>query len=397
MTIFECQNLTLIGSLTFKKTIDILFLVIKLHIIGIICEYNPFHNGHVYHIERIKSMYPDSLIILVLNGYFLERGEISILTKKDKTKIALDYKVDIVLELPVFFGVQSADNFASAAVEILNYFGVQKIIIGSESNNAEKLIEIAKIQLYNPSYDEEVKRYLKEGINYPSALAKALHSDFSFLPNDLLGISYAKAIIKNNYPIKLECIKRTNSYNDLSSEDNIVSASNIRTRIATGGAISKYVPVEVDKTVVLPDMKKYFHLLKCKILTDSHINEYLDVDEGIQYRLKKYITKTDNLEEFINFIKTKRYTYNKLNRMFIHILLGIKKDEVLELDYVRILGFNRQGKNYLNTIKEDLKISVKANKKSKLFYYETNASLIYDIICDTNTFLFENAQKPIIK
>ena len=99
-----------------------------MQIIGIICEYNPFHNGHIYHINKIKSLYPDSLIILVLNGYFCQRGDISLLAKQDKTKIALEYGVDIVVELPTIFGTQSADIFAYKAIEILNYFQVQTII-----------------------------------------------------------------------------------------------------------------------------------------------------------------------------------------------------------------------------------------------------------------------------
>ena len=105
-----------------------------MEIIGIICEYNPFHNGHSYHIKKIKERYPDSLIILVLNGYFLERGETSILSKEDKVKIVLDNSIDIILELPFIFGTQSADTFASISLKILNNFQVSKLIFGSESN-----------------------------------------------------------------------------------------------------------------------------------------------------------------------------------------------------------------------------------------------------------------------
>ena len=125
-------------------------------VIGIICEYNPFHNGHLYHINRIKEMYPNSLIILILNGYFLERGEVSILTKEDKTKIALNNNIDIVAELPFIYGTQSADTFADISLKILNNFKVNKLVFGSECNNIEKIKEIANIEL-NKEFDAKVK------------------------------------------------------------------------------------------------------------------------------------------------------------------------------------------------------------------------------------------------
>jgi predicted nucleotidyltransferase len=176
-------------------------------VIGIICEYNPFHNGHLYHINKIKEMYPNSLIVLVLNGYFLERGEISILTKEDKVKISLDNNIDIIAELPFVFGSQSADTFAEAAVIILNYLGVQKLVFGSECNDIDLLTSIASKEL-KENLNQKIKENLKEGCNYPTALNKSLGININ-TPNDLLGISYIKAIIKNKLKIKPITIKRT--------------------------------------------------------------------------------------------------------------------------------------------------------------------------------------------
>ena len=167
-------------------------------IIGIIAEYNPFHNGHIYHINKIKEKYPDAILILVLNGYFLERGEISILTKEEKTRIALEYGVNIVLELPFLMGSQSADIFADASIKILNNYHVNKIIFGSECNDVNMLTNIAKAQ-FKDDFDELVKNYMDEGCNYPTALARACKVNFDFNPNDLLGISYIKAIILKLY------------------------------------------------------------------------------------------------------------------------------------------------------------------------------------------------------
>lgn len=366
-----------------------------MEVIGIICEYNPFHNGHLYHIKKIKELYPNSLIILVLNGYFLERGEISILSKEAKTKIALAHGVDIILELPVIYGTQSADTFASISLKILNNFHVNKIIFGSESNEIEKIKEIASKQL-DEEYNKLVKEYLDNGLNYPTALAKALNIDFEFLPNDLLGISYTKAIIQNNYNIEPITIKRTSAYHDTSSNDHIVSASNIREKIKNNEDISKYIPINIKDFINNTNYENYFKLLKYKINTDNYLNEYLDVDEGIEYRLLEYINKPKNIDEFINNIKTKRYTYNKLNRMFIHILLSFLKTDNIDIEYIKILGFNSNGKKYLNSIKENLEIPTSINKDSIQYKYEIKASIIYDLINNTNTYEFEQRNKPII-
>ncbi len=127
-----------------------------MEVIGIIAEYNPFHNGHKYHIDQIKKRYPKSIIVLALNGYFSERGETSLLTKEDKVKLSLDYGVDIVVELPALFGTQAADIFAEASVKLLNNFCVNKIIFGSESDSVETLERIARTQLYDSEFDNRV-------------------------------------------------------------------------------------------------------------------------------------------------------------------------------------------------------------------------------------------------
>ena len=368
-------------------------------IIGIIAEYNPFHNGHLYHIDTIKDLYPDSLIILVLNGYFLQRGEISILTKKDKTTIALKEKVDLVVELPFVYGTQSADIFAETSLKILENLKCDYIICGSESNDLVKLSKIAKYVINNPTYDLEVKHHLKSGVNYPTALAKALNLKFAFLPNDLLAISYQKAIIKNNYKIKLKTIKRTNDYHDTTSNDTIISATNIRSKIKENIDITNYLPKISKDKIISINNEKYFNLLKYKIITDNNLKDYVDVDEGIEYRLKKYINEVNSIEELIKKVKTKRYTYNKLNRLFIHILIGLTKEDNLKskLDYIKVLGFNNKGKNYLKKIKKEINIPLVKNNESLLNTYELKASLIYDLINDTNTYDFEIKNKPVMK
>ena len=366
-------------------------------IIGIIAEYNPFHNGHIYHIEKIKEMYPNSLIILVLNGYFLERGEISIESVESKTKLALDHNVDIVIELPFIFGTNSADIFSDASIELLNELKVEKIIFGSECNDIEKLKELANNQLNN-EYDTKVKEYMSTGINYPTALNKALNIGIN-TPNDLLGLSYIKTILKNKYNIEPITIKRTNDYHDKESKNNIVSASNIREKIKSNENIDKYLPnKELINTI---DFDLYFKLLKYKIISDTDLSRYLTVDEGIENRLKSVINKCNNLEELIKNVKTKRYTYNRINRMFIHILIGLtKKDKnkITKNEYIRLLGFNETGKKYLNTIKKDTSIPIVSNLKnidSIIKDYEIKAYQTYNLLSRENILDFELSNKPL--
>ena len=367
-------------------------------IIGIICEYNPFHNGHLYHLKKIKEMYPDSLIILVLNGYFLERGDVSIISKKNKTILALEYGIDLVVELPFVYGTQSADVFANISIKILEELKCEYIIFGSECNNIDKLNEITDYTLNNlEEYNKSVKEYLNQGLNYPTALAKAVNIDFEFNSNDLLGISYLKSIKSNNYKIKPLTIKRTNNYLDTTSTDEIISATNIRNKLQNNIDIFKYVPSNTLDFIENISLNNFFNLIKYKIITEHDLSIYLDVDEGIDYRLKKVINKCNNTDELIEKTKSKRYTYNKIRRMLIHILIGFTKNDnkKITLDYIKILGFNNNGQKYLNSIKKDINTPLIPNKNSLNYKYELKASLIYDMILENNNFSFETNNKPI--
>lgn len=359
-----------------------------MNIIGLIVEYNPLHNGHIYQIKEIKKMYPDSLIILCLGSYFTERGDIGILSKEEKIKISLEYGIDIVVELPIMYTVQSADIFAYQSIKILNYLGIDALVFGSESNNLNLLKELANKQ-DDIKYQEKVKEYLDKGCNYPSALAKALEVDFEFKANDLLGISYLKAINKINKSIDVQTIKRTNEYLDTQSNDTIISASNIRKRFFNKEDVSKFTPCS--KLMVKPDYDLYFKMLKLKIMTSRDLDSYLDVSEGIDNLLKKVIMESHSLEELILKIKTKRYTYNRLNRMFLHIVLGIKKDYPDEV-YLRILGFNKKGQEYIkfNNIKENY-------KNTDCYSLELKGSCLYDMLTNKNTYQYEIKNQPIIK
>ena len=246
--------------------------------------------------------------ILVLNCYFLVSGEFSILSKEIKTMLSLLYGVDLVVELPFIFGTQSADIFADASVKILNHLNCKTIVFGSESNNIEALERVAKMQ-DSKEYNLKVKEFLDQGVNYPTALAKALNtSEDIFNPNDLLGISYIKAIYKNKFDITPITIERTSNYHDLDSNKEIISASNIRNKLKNKEDISLFVPRKVINGIENISLNDFFPFIKYKILTDYDLSKYLTVDEGIENRLKEKIMEAKNIDEFIKLVKTKRYT-----------------------------------------------------------------------------------------
>ena len=354
--------------------------------IGIICEYNPFHNGHLYHINKIKEMYPDSIIILVMSGNFTQRGIPSILSKSEKTNIALSKNIDLVIELPFIFSTQSADIFAHASISILKKLNVDYLVFGSESNDIDSLTKLANIQLNDKTYNETVKEHLDNGLNYPTAMAKALGKNNLFnCPNDILGLSYIKEIIKQDTKIIPISIERTNDFH--SKKINTISSSTaIREALKNKESFKESVPKDVFNLLKGKKEKNYFNYLKYKIITEGkNINKYLTVDEGIENRILKIINDCNTTEELINKIKTKRYTYNKISRMLIHILCSFTKEEAknnIDIKYIHVLGFNNVGQKYLNTIKKELDVPLITTTKyyNDLLEIELRADKIYELI-----------------
>ena len=335
------------------------------NVLGIIAEYNPFHNGHLYHLNKIKELYPDSLIILVMSGSVTERGDLSLINKWDKTDIALHYGVDLVVELPYKFSLQSADTFCYGSMNILNTLVINKIVFGSECNDINKLKKIAKIQLDNKDYNNIVNQYMKDGLSYPTALSNSINDivgDTINTPNDILGLGYIKEIMLQNAPIEPVCIKRTNDYHSTSLNSDIVSATSIREAIKNKKNISNYVPSETLK--YLNDIKyldDYFNYIKYHIISCDIRNIY-EMNEEIHNRIYKYINVSNNLDELICNIKSKNYTYNRIRRLMVYILFNITNDDYNNFkDYIRILGFNKNGKKHLNEIKKNIEIPIITN------------------------------------
>lgn len=355
--------------------------------IGIIAEYNPFHNGHLYHIQKIKEQEKDATIILVMSGNFTERGEVSIIDKWKKTEIALYAGVDIVIELPFPFAVQSADFFSYGAITLLEKMKVDKVIFGSESNSIDDLTLIAKTQLENEDFNHLVKVYSKLGANYPTALSNALFDLTGkkiTAPNDLLGISYIKTILKYNYKIKAETIKRENNFHSKELKE-ISSATAIRFALKEQKEVKEYVPDFV-YPYLLEDLHfqdEYFPYLKYKIITEKDLSKYHLVEEGIDKKIKEEIINANTYDDFINRIKSKRYTYNKLQRTLNAILCNFTKEDAKkwrEISYIRLLGFNQNGKRYLNSIKKEMDIPIiskMTKNKEEMLAYELETTKVY--------------------
>ena len=379
-----------------------------MHKIGIICEYNPFHNGHLYQIKKIKETYKDSLIIVCLSSCFMQRGEASILNKWDKTRLAIESGVDLVLELPFAFATQYQDIFAKGALTILNHLKIDTLVFGSECNDIELLKNLASIQLKDDGYNHLVKRYLDLGLNYPTSLSKSLFDITGVKldkPNDLLALAYIKEIIKNNYDIEPFSIRRTSDYHNSNLDSDIVSASTIRKLLKDGVNVNNYLPYNIYDYLSEIDEDKYFALLKYQIINNIDcLDKFQTVDEGIENRIIKYINMVNSKEELILKVKSKRYTYNKINRMFTHILTNFTKEDAknLEIEYLRVLGFNTRGKNYLNKIKKEIGIPI-INKYIPNMYksldIEFRVSLIYSLILKDKGDDFlkrEYRNKPVI-
>ena len=354
--------------------------------IGIIAEFNPFHNGHLYFIKKIKKLYPDSFITLILSSNYTERGEFSFLNKWDKTKLALENNIDLVIELPVYFATQSSDIFANYAVSVLEYLDIDYLIFGSECGDINTLINLASTSIFNKEYDTLVKEFLKVGNSYPASVSKALFNLTNVKlidSNDILGVSYIKIILEKDYKIKPICIKRTNSYLNKKPTGSISSASCIREYYLKELDYKKYLPsnsyklLNIDKNYIT----NYFQILKYKLISEiDKLDQYLDVNEGIDKKIKKVILKVNNYEELVCNLKSKRYTYNKLNRMFLHILLNIKKNDLYKIDYIRVLGFNANGRKYIKSMKEEITLPIITNYKesdSPVLKLEKISSIIY--------------------
>lgn len=355
---------------------------------GIIVEYNPLHNGHIYHLNKTKEITKKDIIIGVMSPNFVQRGEPSLVTKKERVEAALKAGVNIIVELPTLYAVENANIFAKYALQILNSLKVDSICFGSESGDTEQfLAKYSKSSLLTPHLDFLVSDLMDEGYSYPKAMALALKQMDEIrleTPNDILGLSYYNEITKNNYPIQIHTIKRENNYNDDSLNYTNVSAKAIREALKNNIKVDGYTPMKFNKLFYL---EEYFDLLKYKILTMSadELSQIHLVEEGIENLFKKKIEEAHSMEQFINLCVSKRYTFARIKRTIVHILLNTKKHFAKEMlnqniTYIRLLGVDQKGSEYLKEKRKEIEIPILSKFRGNSFsllQYEKQATYTY--------------------
>ena len=369
--------------------------------VGVIAEYNPFHNGHLYHLNKVKEMFKDAVVILVLAGNFTQRGDVSVIDKWNKAKLALDFGFDLVVELPFNVATSSASIYAEGAIKILNNLDCDYLVFGSEMNDVNTLKKAALKTLNNKDYEEKVKNYLETGVNFPKASSLALEDIANVLidkPNDVLAFEYVRSIIKTKSKIKPVSIKRTNDYHEEKINKKITRATAIRKNLNNKRLIKNTMPKESLKLINNISINDYFSYIKYEIMTNGNLNEVQDVDEGIENKLKKEIIYARTLQDLITMIKSKRYSYNKIKRMLLHILVKTKKDYEKNVKFIRVLGLNNNGKKILKDAKEKTCIPIITKFKKEyedLFKDDIKAALTYSLI--TNYNVLEEYKSSIVK
>lgn len=357
-------------------------------VLGIIAEYNPFHNGHLYHLKESKKATGAEYTVAIISGNFTQRGSTSIIDKWKKTEMALQNGVDLIIELPVLYSISSSENFAEGSIKILNSLGIIDFLsFGSETSNSKILNNFANILYDEPKeYKKILSNYLDTGLSFPKARENALleyiknfedvntnfdnYQNILSSPNNILGIEYLKALKKYKSSIKPVCIKRSIAdYNssDISINTSIASATAIRELIKNKNfnTIKTVIPEKsysiladcINSGCIIPDLncfeKEIIYVLRK--MSIKEIANLPDVSEGLEFLIKKAVNSCNTLTELLNTIKSKRYTITRLQRILLYALLDISKKDMklskeVDSPYIRVLGFNDNGKKLISKI-----------------------------------------------
>lgn len=375
-----------------------------LPILGLISEYNPFHNGHLYHFNTSSDLTQAEYSICVLSGNFMQRGEPAVIDKWSRTLMALKAGIDLVIELPVIYCAQSAEIFAYGSISILNSLGiVDSICFGSESGDIDSLKHIASIlNAEPPKYREYLKEEISKGISFASARARAVRryaeyegmalgkctNDISGCncletvlksPNNILGLEYIKWIMRLKSTIVPYTIKRVQSgYNDESLNKGFASAWALRKAIKDKDykSIDKHMPhfaADILKSCLSGGrgpvfLEDFTNAMLCNLrrMSTYEISSLPDVSEGLENRIKKAAIDCFDIEQLITNIKSKRYAESRIRRILINSLLGIRKSDIelyktIGPQYIRVLGFSDKGRNLLSEIKKKCSLPIITN------------------------------------
>lgn len=396
--------------------------------VGIVSEYNPFHNGHKYHIQAARKACGADYAVCIMSGCFVQRGEPAMFDKFSRAQMAVMNGADLVIELPVVYACQPAEIFALGAVKILDSMRiVDYICFGSELGDTDALCRLAGLLQNEPKAIKKLfKEQIDKGISYPKAISYAVshylndESDSAEngilkKPNNVLGIEYIKALMIQKSSMEPVTVKRiTSGYNDPGIAGSISAATAIRNEIKNNG-ISEKVRISVPENsldiinknikskrqpVYLNDFSDIL-LYKLRVTEEAELRKYLNVREGIENRLKKYSKTSSDCDELIESVKTKRYTRTYIQRLLCHLLLGIKKNSILQFkkpdypSYIRVLAFNNKGKALLKEIKSRSVYPIISKVADfncsdvrilKMFSYDLLSSDIYNLAYSTSSY-----------
>lgn len=393
--------------------------------VGLVTEYNPFHNGHLYHLNKAMELTGADISVAVMSGDFVQRGEPAVLDKYVRASMALNSGVNLVVELPVNYAVSSAESFAAGALKVLNYIKADSIAFGSESGDIERLSKLAHILCDNEdTLYNEISKYTANGISYAAARQKTVEKltdkDTAAMltsSNNILAVEYLKAIIKNNYAIKPYTIKRKgDSYNDTDIRSDYASATALRENLKADN-ISKYIPVKAglilssNTNYIYPDditealFTRLLDILFAsgydKNVFIENVMKYSDVNKEIAGRLYKsamdMITRTvphgagskDNeafsFGSLCEHIKTKEVPLSRIKRALIRITLGLDKkhmEKYTNEPYIRVLGFDKKGQEYLSYIRKTVEVPLitKTADYKEILLDDIHAANIYNMI-----------------
>lgn len=322
---------------------------------GIIVEYNPFHNGHHYHIQQAKLLNPDTILVAVMSPNFVQRGEPAFVEKWERVRAALDHGVDLIVELPTCYAIQSAQYFAKASVEILNLMGVSNIVFGSETGSVDKAF------LPNP-----------KSLDASTSLAKNINNTKA--SNDVLGSLYM--YYANQYGIGCHPIKRTNSYTSIDISNPISSATAIRAHISSKD-VSHTTPMDLNN-VQHHFLNDYEDLIHYRLsLGPETMKDCLMVDEGIENLL--YKLRSQPLDSLIEQATNRKYSTSRIRRTLMAIYLDIKKEAIQPIETVRVLGMTNKGQSYLRQLKHDKLSPVVPFKHYQYRDLEIKATTLYSL------------------
>lgn len=373
---------------------------------GLVVEYNPFHNGHLHHLNKAKQVSGANCVIAVMSGPFLQRGEPAIIDKFHRAKAAIAAGVDIVIELPYSYAVQHSNLFADGALQSLAHLKVDSVCFGSESGDIATFTDTLQYKKTHwAAYEKNLKRFLKQGNSFPRASSRAyeaigLNQRQMTKPNNILGLSYVEAIDYRELPIEPLTIERiNNNYHDHTISNSIASATSIRREIDLHD-LSDTVQSTMPETTLeaLRDYfqtasqwhhwEQYFPFIQYQVMTKSpdELQQIHGMDEGLEYRLKQTCREATSFSGWMQLIQTKRYTRTRIQRMFVHLLTNTSKEDIRAIHqlpnvpYIRLLGMSAIGRTYLQQTKKkiDVPVFTGLNRKNQdLLNLDEKASATY--------------------